>query len=166
MLSQFPELIWCTIRGYPDQPERPGYDFALQAESGWMSVTGEPYGQPLRTAVALIDVLTGRDATIAILAALLGRRQQPASARHLVLTLRESALAGLVNVAQNTLVSGQEARRWGNAHANLVPYQLFETADRPLVIAVGSDTQWRRWSVYWETCRWLRIRGSRPMPVA
>jgi crotonobetainyl-CoA:carnitine CoA-transferase CaiB-like acyl-CoA transferase len=142
LLSQFPALIWCTIHGYPDEPERPGYDFAVQAESGWMSVTGEPDGQPLRTAVALIDVLTGRDATIAILAALLGRRQQPAARRHLVLTLRESALAGLVNVAQNALVSGDEARRWGNAHANLVPYQLFETADRPLVIAVGSDAQW------------------------
>jgi crotonobetainyl-CoA:carnitine CoA-transferase CaiB-like acyl-CoA transferase len=143
MLADHPALIWCSIRGYPDEPERPGYDIAVQAESGWMSVTGEPGGQPMKTAVALIDVLTGRDATIAILAALVGARQQPAADRHLVLTLRESAAAGLVNVAQNTLVSGQDARRWGNAHANLVPYQLFETADRPLVVAVGNDAQWR-----------------------
>ena len=143
LLARNPALIWCSILGYPDDQNRPGYDFALQAESGWMSVTGEPDGQPLRTAVALIDVLTGKDATIAILAALLGRRERPVAERHLVLTLRESAAAGLVNVAQNALVSGQEAQRWGNAHANLVPYQLFETADRPLVIAVGSDSQWQ-----------------------
>lgn len=143
LLVRNPSLIWCSIHGYPDDHDRPGYDFAVQAESGWMSVTGEPGGQPLRTAVALIDVLTGKDATIAILAALLGRRHRPATERHLVLTLRESAAAGLVNVAQNVLVSGQEAQRWGNAHANLVPYQIFETADRPLVIAVGTDAQWR-----------------------
>lgn len=143
LLAQNPRLIWCSIRGYPNDPTRPGYDFAVQAESGWMSITGEPGGQPVKTAVALVDVLAGKDAAIAILAALVGRRDRPAAERHLVVTLGASALAGLVNVAQNTLVSGTEARRWGNAHANLVPYQLFETADRPLVIAVGSDAQWR-----------------------
>jgi len=121
---------------------RPGYDFAVQAESGWMSVTGEPNGRPLRTAVALVDVLTGKDAAIAILAALVGRSRQSAANRHVTVSLADSARAALVNVAQNALVSGKEATRWGNAHANLVPYQLFETADRPIVIAVGSDAQW------------------------
>ena len=108
-----------------------------------MSVTGEPDGRPTKMAVAVIDVLAGKDAAIAILAGLAGRRQQPPQDRHLVITLGGSALAALVNVAQNALVSGREAARWGNAHANLVPYQLFETADRPMVIAVGSDAQWR-----------------------
>lgn len=135
-------LIWCSILGYRNQPNRPGYDFAVQAESGWMSVTGEPQGAPVKTAVALIDVLTGKDAAIAILAALVQRRPRTAAERLLTVTLEGSAAAALVNVAQNTLVSGKEPTRWGNAHANLVPYQLFETADRPLVIAVGSDRQW------------------------
>lgn len=143
ILTDNSALIWCSIGGYPDEPMRPGYDFAVQAESGWMSVTGEPTGGPMKTAVALVDVLAGKDAAIAILGALVGRRMLPASERHLVVTLRGSAVAALVNVAQNVLVSGAEARRWGNAHANLVPYQLFETADRPLVVAVGSDLQWR-----------------------
>ena len=143
MLTAAKRLIWCSIRSYPDDPERPGYDFAAQAEFGWMSITGDADGKPMKTAVALIDVLTGKDACIAILAALIGRRQQSAAERHLTVSLGASALAALANVAQNVLVSGHEARRWGNAHANLVPYQLFETADRPIVIAVGADAQWR-----------------------
>lgn len=143
MLTHNEKMVWCSIRGYPDAPARPGYDFAAQAEFGWMAVTGDPSGQPMKTAVALIDILTGKDACIAILAALLGRRGQPAADRRLTVSLGASAVSALVNVAQNALVSGCEPRRWGNAHANLVPYQLFETADRPIVIAVGTDAQWR-----------------------
>ena len=143
MLASNQRLIWCTIRGYPRDPERPGYDFAVQAESGWMSVTGDPDGDPLRTAVALVDVLTGKDAAISILAALIGARERPPAERHLSVSLGASAVAALVNVAQNVLVTGRDAERWGNSHANLVPYQVFQTADRPLVIAVGNDTQWR-----------------------
>ncbi len=143
ILAENDRLIWCSIGGYPAEPSRPGYDFAVQAESGWMSVTGEPTGAPVKTAMALVDVITGKDAAIAILGALIGRRSCAPAERHLVVTLGGSAVAALINVAQNALVSGQDARRWGNAHANLVPYQLFETADRPLVVAVGSDSQWR-----------------------
>jgi crotonobetainyl-CoA:carnitine CoA-transferase CaiB-like acyl-CoA transferase len=143
LLAQNKSLIWCSIGGYPNAPMRPGYDFAVQAEAGWMSVTGEPQRTPIRTAVAFVDVLTGKDAAIAILAALVGRRGQSALDRHLTVTLAGSAVAALANVAQNALVSGRDAPRWGNAHANLVPYQLFETSDRPLVVAIGSDAQWR-----------------------
>ena len=111
-----------------------------------MSITGEPDGAPMKVGVALADVLAGKDAAIAILAALAGRRPRDADGpglgdRHLVVSLIASATAALVNVAQNALVTGSDARRWGNAHPNLVPYQLFEAADRPLVIAVGSDAQ-------------------------
>lgn len=143
LLASNSGLIWCSIRGYPGNHDRPGYDFAVQAESGWMSITGEPDGRPMRTAVAFVDILAGKDAAIAILAALIGRRNASAADRHLSVTLAGSAVAALANVAQNALVTGAEAARWGNAHANLVPYQVFETADRPMVVAVGSDAQWR-----------------------
>jgi len=136
-----PELIWCTITGFGPDIDRPGYDFVSQAECGWMSITGEPEGDPMKVGVALADVVTGKDAAIAILAALV-QRYRSGHGRRIVISLADSARAALVNVAQNTLVGGTDAGRWGNAHPNLVPYQLFRTADKPLVIAVGSDAQW------------------------
>jgi len=138
------ELLWCTITGFGPMSSRPGYDFVVQAESGWMSITGEPEGSPMKVGVALADVLAGKDATISILAGLASRgRGRTADERRTFVSLAASAVAALVNVAQNALVSGQEARRWGNAHANLVPYELFGASDRPIVIAVGSDGQWK-----------------------
>jgi crotonobetainyl-CoA:carnitine CoA-transferase CaiB-like acyl-CoA transferase len=138
MMAQNKKLIWCTITGFGLNNPRPGYDFVVQAESGWMAITGEPDGSPMKVGVALVDVMAGKDAAIAILAALAGGRQEP---RRLSVSLAHSATAALMNVAQNALVSGSEARRWGNAHPNLVPYQLFQASDRPVVIAVGSDAQ-------------------------
>ena len=112
-----------------------------------MAITGDPAGDPMKVGIALADIVAGKDATIAILAALAARGRdpspRPAEARRLFVSLAQSAAAALVNVAQNALISGQEAKRWGNAHANLVPYQLFAAADRALVIAVGSDAQWQ-----------------------
>jgi crotonobetainyl-CoA:carnitine CoA-transferase CaiB-like acyl-CoA transferase len=99
----------------------------------------------MKTGVALADVIAGQDAAISILAALVSRTTNPGNGpekRRLHVSLAKSAVAALVNVAQNALVSGSDARRWGNAHQNLVPYQLFRTADRHLVVAVGNDTQW------------------------
>jgi crotonobetainyl-CoA:carnitine CoA-transferase CaiB-like acyl-CoA transferase len=136
-----PGLVWCTISGFGPDIDRPGYDFVVQAESGWMAVTGEPDGDPMKVGMALADVLAGKDAAIAILAALV-EVARGGVGRRVFISLADSARAALVNVAQNALVSGKEAARWGNAHANLVPYQLFRTADRPIVIAVGSDAQW------------------------
>jgi crotonobetainyl-CoA:carnitine CoA-transferase CaiB-like acyl-CoA transferase len=136
-----PSLVWCTISGFGAGSARPGYDFVVQAESGWMSVTGEPEGSPMKHGIALADVLAGKDAAVAILAALVARART-GQGRHVQISLRASAEAALVNVAQNTLVSGRIPARWGNAHANLVPYQLFNAADRGLVIAVGNDGQW------------------------
>jgi crotonobetainyl-CoA:carnitine CoA-transferase CaiB-like acyl-CoA transferase len=142
-LARHPALLWCTIAGFPDAPDRPGYDFVVQAEQGWMAITGEPDGAPMKHGVALADVLAGKDAAIAVLAALARPRAgRSVDERHLHVSLAGSAAAALVNVAQNVLVSGSEARRWGNAHANLVPYQCFDAADGALVIAVGSDAQW------------------------
>ena len=141
-LAAQPELIWCSITGFGESSERPGYDFVVQAERGWMAITGEPGGAPMKVGVALADIVAGKDAAIAILAALVARLRN-GRGRHVVTSLGQSAAAALVNVAQNALVTGADALRWGNAHPNLVPYQLFDAADRPLVIAVGSDAQWR-----------------------
>jgi len=144
LLAEQRELLWCTITGFGPMSSRPGYDFVVQAESGWMSITGEPAGSPMKVGVALADVLAGKEATISILAGLAIRgRGRTADERRTFVSLAASAVAALVNVAQNSLVSGQNPRRWGNAHANLVPYQLFRAADRPIVIAVGSDSQWK-----------------------
>lgn len=140
LLARHPRLIWCTIAGFGADSSRVGYDFTVQAERGWMAITGERAGQPMKVGVALADVIAGKDAAIAILGALVGRREP----RRIVVSLAHSASAALVNVAQNALVSGREAERWGNAHPNLAPYQLFDTADRPIVVAVGSDAQWAR----------------------
>jgi crotonobetainyl-CoA:carnitine CoA-transferase CaiB-like acyl-CoA transferase len=136
-----PGLVWCSISGFGGDSRRPGYDFVVQAESGWMSITGYPDGEPMKHGIALADVIAGKDAAIAILAALVARGRS-GEGRHVRVSLAASAEAALVNVAQNTLVSGQAPRRWGNAHANLVPYQLFDAQDRPLIVAVGNDAQW------------------------
>lgn len=149
VLAARPSLVWCTITGFGAESRRPGYDFVVQAEQGWMAITGDPTGAPMKHGVALADVVAGKDAAIAITAAVaavaraaLGGRALPVEDRRVVISLATSAAAALVNVAQNVLVGGRDAARWGNAHANLVPYQLFEAADRPFVLAVGTDAQW------------------------
>jgi crotonobetainyl-CoA:carnitine CoA-transferase CaiB-like acyl-CoA transferase len=141
-LADRPDAVWCSIDGFGPTSTRPGYDLVLQAESGWMSITGAQDGEPMKHAVALVDVLAGKDAAIAVLAALVARART-GTGRRLQISLKATAEAALINVAQNVLVSGKAPTRWGNAHANLVPYQLFHASDRPLVVAVGSDSQWQ-----------------------
>lgn len=142
LLRHNEQLIWCTITGFGAGSRRLGYDYVVQAESGWMAITGDPDRDPMKTGVALADIVAGKDAAIAILAGLHGRPGAPTRDRHLLISLAHSARAALTNVAQNALVSGKGAQRWGNAHANLVPYQLFHASDRPIVIAIGTDEQW------------------------
>ncbi len=136
-----PDLIWCTITGFGLSSDRPGYDFVAQAECGWMAITGDPSGDPMKAGVALADILAGKDAAIAVLGALV-RKSRTGKGGRFSVSLADSARAALVNVAQNALVSGRDATRWGNAHPNLVPYEMFHAADREIVIAVGSDAQW------------------------
>jgi crotonobetainyl-CoA:carnitine CoA-transferase CaiB-like acyl-CoA transferase len=136
-----PELVWCTITGFGADAGRPGYDFVTQAECGWMAVTGEPSGDPMKTGIALADVVAGKDGAIAILGALV-QRFRTGIGRRVIISLVDSARAALVNVGQGALVTGREPVRWGNAHPNIVPYQLFRAADKPIVIAVGNDSQW------------------------
>lgn len=142
LLRENEKLVWCTITGFGAGSRRLGYDYVVQAESGWMAITGEADGEPMKAGIALADIVAGKDAAIAILAGLYGRAGAPLKDRYLLISLAHSARAALTNVAQNSLVSGADARRWGNAHANLVPYQLFQASDRPVVIAVGTDEQW------------------------
>jgi crotonobetainyl-CoA:carnitine CoA-transferase CaiB-like acyl-CoA transferase len=141
-----PRLVFCSVTGYAsDGPEagRPGYDFAVQARAGWMSITGEAEGAPSKVGVAVVDVLTGQNAAIAVLAAL-REREVSGRGQRVEVSLWDSALAGLANVTQAALVTGREPRRWGNAHATIVPYQAFDASDSPFVVAVGNDAQWRR----------------------
>lgn len=162
-LAEHPRLIWCTVTGFGPESGRPGYDYVVQAESGWMSVTGPVHGEPTKSGIALADVVAGKDAVIAILGALVARERSPGpipvAQRRLFVSLAQSARAALINVAQNVLVSGRDASRWGNAHPNLVPYQLFRAADRYLVIAVGNDGQWRA------CCRALALEELASDPV-
>ena len=137
-----PRTVYCSITGFGSDREpvgRPGYDFVLQAESGLMSITGPPEGEPSKVGVALVDVLAGVHAAVGILAAVHagggGRVEVP---------LLDSALAGLVNVAQGALVTGQEPRRHGNAHPSIVPYQDFATASGRLALAAPNDGLFRR----------------------
>jgi crotonobetainyl-CoA:carnitine CoA-transferase CaiB-like acyl-CoA transferase len=142
-LEMSPKLIWCTITGFGKSNPRAGYDLVVQAESGWMAITGEPDGDPVKVGVALADIIAGKDATIAILAAVAARHSLSERERRIHISLSASATAALINVAQNALITGREAKRWGNQHPNLVPYQLFHAADRPMIVAVGNDSQWK-----------------------
>lgn len=146
LLEAHPRLVWLTLSGFGAGNPRLGYDLVVQAESGWMSITGEVTGEPMKVGVALADVIAGKDAALAIMAAIVARERShealPVSARRLDVSLAHSAIAALVNVAQNVLVSGREASRFGNAHPNLVPYQAFKARDGYIVIGVGNDRQW------------------------
>jgi CoA:oxalate CoA-transferase len=127
-----PRAVHCRIVGFDDGT--PGYDLLAQAESGLMSITGEPDGEPMKSGVALSDVLTAHYAFGAICAALYGGQ-----GGSIEVSLFASTVASLVNVAQNALVTGKEAKRWGNAHPSIVPYQLFHASDRPFVVGCGTD---------------------------
>ena len=141
LVAQHPKLVWCTITGFGTESNRPGYDYVVQAEAGWMSITGEVNGEPMRAGTALVDVLTGKDALAAVMTTLTGVRAGFDVERHVTVSLYHTAASALINVAQNLLVSGKDPSRMGNAHANLVPYQLFHAADGPFVMAVGNDGQ-------------------------
>lgn len=132
-----PDVVYCSITGFGSDrrpPGRPGYDFVVQAESGLMTITGPAEGEPHKVGVALVDVLAGLHAATAVAAAL--RSGRGAS---IEVPLIDSALAGLVNVAQSTLVTGTEPERHGNAHPSIVPYEDFATASGRLAVAAPND---------------------------
>ena len=141
-----PALVYCSITGFGmDGPDahRAGYDFMIQGMGGLMSVTGEPNGMPMKIGVALVDVLTGTNAATAILAAVM-HAQRTGDGQHIDMSLFDVSVASLANQALNYLVSGQVPGRLGNAHPNIVPYQAFATADGHIILAVGNDSQFRK----------------------
>ncbi len=132
-----PSVVYCSITGFGsdrEPPGRTGYDFVVQAESGLMSITGPPAGEPHKVGVALVDVLTGLHAATAVAAAL-----RSGEGAHLEVPLIDSALASLVNVAQGALLTGEEPERHGNAHPSIVPYQDFPTAGGRVAVAAPND---------------------------
>lgn len=146
LAAENPGLVYVSITGYGQTGPRaaePGYDAALQAATGLMAMTGEPGRPPVKLPVAWIDVLTGTHAALGALAAL-RERDRTGRGQHLDLSLLEVTLASLVNQAQGALLTGVAPGRLGSAHPSIVPYQAFDAADAPLVIAVGNDAQFRR----------------------
>ncbi|MFY9828847.1 MAG: CaiB/BaiF CoA-transferase family protein [Rhodoplanes sp.] len=141
-----PRLVYCSITGFgqtgPYAP-RPGYDFLIQAMGGIMHITGEPEREPMKIGVAFADVFTGLYAAIAIEAALI-ERSRSGLGQHIDMSLLDVMVGVLANQALNYLVSGVSPRRMGNSHPNVVPYQVFPTADGHVVIAVGTDAQFLR----------------------
>ena len=145
LLARHPKLIACSISGFGrtgPMKDAPGYDFAIQALSGLMNITGPAEGPPYKVGVALADILTGLYASNAILAAL-HARARTGHGYAIDIALADCALAAQVNVAQAFLTSVKLPQRQGNAHLQIVPYQLFATADGWLVLNVGNDGQWR-----------------------
>ena len=145
-----PRLVYASITGFgQDGPyaDRAGYDFIIQGMGGMMSVTGlpdgEPGGGPMRAGVAIADLFTGMYTCAAILAALYGREKTGEGAT-VDIALFDTQLAVMANQASNALVSGKDPPRQGNTHPNIVPYQPFEAADQPIIIAIGNDRQFAR----------------------
>ena len=144
--ERFPRLIYCSITGFGQTgpyASRPGYDFLIQGMGGIMSLTGEPAGQPMKTGVGIADVMTGMYAACGILAAL-HHREASGAGQHIDISLLDTQIAWLVNAGTNFLASRTVPERLGNGHPNIVPYQVFDCADTPMILAVGNDAQFAR----------------------
>jgi formyl-CoA transferase/CoA:oxalate CoA-transferase len=143
--ERHPHLVVSVVGGFPGsgpEAERPAYDLVAQAWSGLMAVTGEPGGGPVKIGVGLLDLLAGLEAAIAALAGLAARERERAPQASV--SLVEAAVAGLTNVLGYHLATGEEPRRWGTGHPDIVPYQVFAARDGHVVVAVGNDAQFRR----------------------
>ncbi len=153
-----PQLVRCSITGYGstgDKAAQPGYDFVMQAESGLMSICGNADGAPTRYGVAIVDVCTGMLALSSILAALRAREKN-GKGQKVEVSLFESSLAMLVNIASNFLTCGKEGSRFGNSHPSIVPYTTYATADGMLALAVGNDTQFAKCAQALEHPEWAK----------
>jgi formyl-CoA transferase len=139
-----PQLVYCSISGYGrtgPYADRPGYDFIIQAEGGMMGITGPAEGRPYRVGIPIVDITTGMFASTAILAALRAR-DVTGEGQYVDMSLLDSQVAVLTNVASNYLVGGQGPRRLGNAHPNITPYEAFRARDKWFALAAGNEKQW------------------------
>ena len=146
--AEAPSVVRCTISGYGSsgpKAGKAGYDFILQAETGLMAITGEPDGESMKLGVAIVDICTGMFATISVLGALAARSRTGKGQRTEV-TLHDTGLQMLANVAANQLMSDEDAGRYGNGHPNIVPYRTYPAADGELAVAVGNDRQFARFA--------------------
>ena len=144
--SKSPSLVYCSITGYGQNGpyrERSGYDFMIQAQGGILSITGPEDGPPSKVGVAIVDITAGLYASNAILAALFHRKES-GEGQHIDIALLDAQVGWLANVAHNYFATGTAPGRYGNAHANIVPYETFPTSDGHLAVAVGTDAQFER----------------------
>ncbi len=140
-----PAIVYCSITGFGQTgpyAHRPGYDYMIQATGGLMSLTGEPEGEPMKSAVAVADLFTGMYAVTAILAAL-RYAERTGAGQHIDVSLLDCQVAMLANIGASYLVDGRKPQRFGNQHAAIAPYQVFATADGHIVLTVGNDGQFR-----------------------
>jgi formyl-CoA transferase len=152
-----PGLIYATITGYGytgPYTERAGYDFPIQAQGGIMSITGPSQGEPYKVGVAIADITAGMFACNAIMAALF-KRERTGEGQRIDISLLDSQIAWLANVASNYLISGEEPVRFGNAHPNIVPYQVFRARDTYFALAVGNDLQWAKFCQILHRAEWI-----------
>lgn len=141
-----PGLIYCSITGYGQNGpyrDRPGFDFIIQAQGGIMSIIGPEEGPPSKVGVAIVDITAGLYANSAILSAL-HYRTQTGRGQYIDIALLDTQVAWLINVAHNYFATGLPPKRYGNAHPNIVPYEVFPTRDGYLALAIGTDAQYRR----------------------
>ena len=152
LLGDTPSLVYCSISGFGQtgpNASKPGYDLMAQGYGGIMSLTGEPAGEPMKVGVGVADVMCGMYATVGILAAL-RHRDKTGEGQHIDVALVDSQIAWLINEGVNHLTSNEIPKRRGNGHPNIVPYQVFETSDGYVIVAVGNDTQFQRFCDFLE----------------
>ncbi|MEX0319359.1 MAG: CaiB/BaiF CoA transferase family protein [Ruegeria sp.] len=148
--GDLPGLVYCSISGYGQtgpNSAKPGYDLMAQGYGGIMSLTGEPEGAPMKVGVGIADVMCGMYAAVGILAAL-RHRDLTGEGQQIDLALVDAQVAWLINEGVNYLTSGQVPQRRGNGHPNIVPYDVYETADGHVILAVGNDSQFKRFCDY------------------
>jgi crotonobetainyl-CoA:carnitine CoA-transferase CaiB-like acyl-CoA transferase len=144
--DEFPRLVYCSVTGFGQTgpyAHRPGYDALAQGMGGIMSLTGVPDGEPMKVGVGIADVMCGMYASSAILAAL-RHRDQTGEGQHIDVCLLDTQISWLINEGLNYLTSGEIPKRRGNGHPNIVPYQVFKTADGHFMLAAGNDGQYQR----------------------
>lgn len=148
LLAEYPGLVYCSISGFGQtgpNASKPGYDLMAQGYGGIMSLTGEPDGEPMKVGVGIADVMCGMYAATGVLAAL-RHRDRTGEGQHIDLALVDAQIAWLINEGVNYLTSGEVPKRRGNGHPNIAPYQVFESADGHVIVAVGNDSQFRRFA--------------------